>query len=117
MTNKKIPPCPVCGKVPEYGRWNLIEPECRHRAGVDFKNFFYEHYVADCNLLLGRSLRAHGIETVAQVDSLKFISDAAGACWDDLMADESKYGQQAAAYNKKLHSAIETYKSIKEGEK
>ena len=88
MTNQTIPPCPVCGKVPEINE-EKIYCNCPHNCGeyetridvvqtCDCEHFCYPIYPANAGnslytwvdtveTLLGRACRELDIETVEQL--------------------------------------------------
>lgn len=81
----KIPPCPVCGVVPEQngkGPYLKVSDECvthitgkaHHRLGTKPNLYHKSHWRDACKYMLANTLIAHGIETVAQVDALAKIA-------------------------------------------
>jgi hypothetical protein len=73
MTNQKIPPCPVCGASAYFtGEMDDVSVDCKCRVGRDELSGgdTLGDWARACDEHLGRALRTHGIETVAQVDSL-----------------------------------------------
>jgi hypothetical protein len=73
-TSKMVPPCPVCGVVPPFDSGANCDPtklwaSCNCITAPDlYEPWKWEHA---CKRELGWALRAHGIETVAQVDALQ----------------------------------------------
>lgn len=77
MTNQTIPPCPVCGTVPEKHLFfnNAIHPKCKHLlySREKSKHKYGELYITverwriRCTRALGRACRELGIETVEQL--------------------------------------------------
>jgi hypothetical protein len=74
MTNQKIPPCPVCGVVPteQLDHIGIRAIYCWCMVDILGREgrCSWQTWEAACNEYLGRALRAHDIETVAQVDAL-----------------------------------------------
>lgn len=61
----KIPPCPVDGTGPKAFADNHFRCEkCNTHV------MSRQSWIGRCRLLLGRALRSHDIETMAQVDAL-----------------------------------------------
>ena len=66
----KIPPCPVCGVAPPMvNEFWLRSCACETVEGGP-RHTPPDLWVAGCERVLGRALRSHGIETVAQVDDI-----------------------------------------------
>lgn len=68
MTANKVPPCPVCGRSVDIGRFINLHAIVTGCGCVDGRHQTEQEWLVACDLALGRALRAHGIETVAQVD-------------------------------------------------
>jgi hypothetical protein len=66
-TSKMVPPCPVCGAEPDVVELSSPRATSYDCCGMQANLLDWIRY---SNAVLGAALRAHGIETVAQVNAL-----------------------------------------------